>query len=51
METRRRYNVTFFLDEEEAARFEAFVRQSGMKKLAIVEKAVAEYIKRGGNGK
>ena len=43
---KKRYGATFFLSEKDAERFEAFVRAAGMKKIAVVEKAILEYLDR-----
>jgi len=38
------YAFKIWLNEDESERFEAFARESGMKKIAIARKAILRYI-------
>ena len=44
MEKSKQYGFRIWFNEAETERFEAFARESGMKKLAIVRKAILRYI-------
>lgn len=43
-EKTKEYSFKVHLNETESERFEAFVREKGMKKLAIARKAILRYI-------
>ena len=43
-EKTKRYAFQVYLNEADSERFESFVRESGMKKLAIVHKAILRYL-------
>ena len=43
-EKTKRYAFQVYLNEADSERFEAFVRETGMKKLAIVRKAILAYL-------
>jgi len=43
-EKTKRYAFQVYLNEADSERFEAFVRETGMKKLAVVRKAILRYI-------
>lgn len=38
------YGFKIWLSEEESERFEAYIRDTGMKKLAVARKAILQYI-------
>jgi len=44
MEKDKLYGFKILFNAAETARFEAFARETGMKKLAIVRKAILRYI-------
>jgi len=43
-EKTKRYAFQVYFNEADSERFEAFARESGMKKLAIARKAILRYI-------
>jgi len=44
LEKTKEYSFKISMREQDAQRFEAFARESGMKKLAIVRKAILKYL-------
>ena len=44
LEKTKEYSFKISMREQDAQRFEAFAQETGMKKLAIVRKAILRYI-------
>jgi len=44
MEKTKEYSFKIQMQEQDSERFEIFARETGMKKLAIVRKAILRYI-------
>jgi len=47
-EKTREYSFKIHLNEAESERFETYVREAGMKKLAVMRKAIIKYLEENG---
>ena len=48
-EKTKEYSFKIQMREQDAQRFESFAQESGMKKLAIVRKAIIKYLEENGS--
>jgi len=49
IEKTKEYSFKIQMQEQDAERFEAFAKETGMKKLAIVRKAILKYLEENGS--